>query len=39
VGRQFILITPQAMNNVKILDDVKVHKMSDPERGQTALPY
>ena len=39
VGRQFILITPQAMNNVKMGDDVLVHKMSDPERGQTTLPY
>ena len=39
VGRQFILITPQAMNNVEMGDDVKVHKMSDPERGQTTLPY
>jgi structural maintenance of chromosomes protein 6 len=39
VGRQFILITPQAMQNVEMGDDVKVHKMSDPERGQTALPF
>ena len=39
VGRQFILITPQAMYNVDMGDDVKVHKMSDPERGQTTLPY
>ena len=39
VGRQFILITPQSMNNVEMGDDVKVHKMSDPERGQTTLPY
>nr|POE93267.1 structural maintenance of chromosomes protein 6 [Quercus suber] len=39
VGRQFILITPQAMGNVELGDDVKVHKMSDPERGQTALPF
>ena len=29
VGRQYILITPQAMNNVEMGDDVKVHKMSD----------
>ena len=39
VGRQFILITPQSMNNVEMGDDVKVHRMSDPERGQTTLPY
>lgn len=39
VGRQFILITPQAMGNVELGDDVKVHKMNDPERGQTTLPY
>ena len=39
VGRQFILITPQSMNNVDMGDDAKVHKMSDPERGQTTLPY
>lgn len=39
VGRQFILITPQSMNSVEMGDDVKVHKMSDPERGQTTLPY
>ncbi|KIW02792.1 uncharacterized protein PV09_05853 [Verruconis gallopava] len=37
VSRQFILITPQSMNNVKLGDDVKIHKMSDPERGQTTL--
>lgn len=39
VGRQFVLITPQSMNNVTLGDDVKIHKMSDPERGQTTLPY
>lgn len=39
VGRQFILITPQSMNSVALGDDVKVHRMSDPERGQTALPF
>ncbi|KAK4497238.1 hypothetical protein PRZ48_011688 [Zasmidium cellare] len=26
VGRQFILITPQSMNNVTLGDDVKIHK-------------
>ncbi|KAK5107163.1 hypothetical protein LTR62_001688 [Meristemomyces frigidus] len=39
VGRQFVLITPQAMGNVTLGDDVKVHKMSDPERGQGVLPF
>lgn len=41
VGRQYILITPQAMNNksVKSMTDVTVIKMSDPERGQTALNF
>lgn len=39
VGRQYILITPQSMNNKKIhsMDDVKIIRMDDPERGQTAL--
>lgn len=37
VARQFLFITPQSMNNVKIMDDVRIHKMSDPERGQTTL--
>jgi chromosome segregation ATPase len=37
VSRQFVLITPQSMNNVQIKDDVKIHKMNDPERGQTTL--
>lgn len=39
VGRQFILITPQSMNNVEMGEDVRVHKMGDPERGQTVLPF
>jgi chromosome segregation ATPase len=39
VGKQFVLITPQAMNNVEMGDDVRVHRMSDPERGQTALSF
>ncbi|PVI06977.1 hypothetical protein DM02DRAFT_380399 [Periconia macrospinosa] len=39
VGRQYILITPQSMNNKKVhsMDDVKIIRMEDPERGQTAL--
>ncbi|KAF1970440.1 dna repair protein-like protein rad18 [Bimuria novae-zelandiae CBS 107.79] len=40
-GRQYILITPQAMNNKSVskMQDVKVIKMSDPDRGQTALNF
>jgi chromosome segregation ATPase len=37
IGRQFIFITPQSMSNVTQTSDVKIIKMSDPERGQTAL--
>lgn len=37
IGRQFIFITPQSMNNVTQTSDVKIIKMNDPERGQTAL--
>jgi hypothetical protein len=39
IGRQFIFITPQAMNNVKHTPDVKIIRMSDPERNQTALNF
>lgn len=39
VGRQFILITPQAMTAVEGWHDVKIFKMTDPERGQQNLPY
>jgi len=39
VSRQFILITPQSMGNVPLDTDVKIHKMRDPERGQTTLPF
>ncbi|KAJ8107041.1 hypothetical protein OPT61_g9137 [Boeremia exigua] len=39
VGRQFIFITPQSMNNVKQDSDVKINRMTDPERGQTALSF
>jgi chromosome segregation ATPase len=38
IGRQFIFITPQSMNNVNQTAEVKIIKMTDPERGQTALP-
>jgi chromosome segregation ATPase len=39
VGRQFIFITPQSMNNVQQDSDVKITRMNDPERGQTALNF
>ncbi|KAF2500398.1 putative DNA repair protein Rad18 [Lophium mytilinum] len=39
VGRQFILITPQAMGSVSIQEDVRIIKMTDPDRGQTTLPF
>ncbi|TKA49882.1 hypothetical protein B0A49_10820, partial [Cryomyces minteri] len=39
VSRQFILITPQAMGNVQLQEDVNIIKMTDPERGQTTLPF
>ena len=39
VGRQYILITPQAMNNLDSAGDVKIIRLSDPERGQTALEF
>lgn len=32
--KQYILISPQALNGVKLLPSVKVLRMSDPERGQ-----
>ena len=39
VGRQFVLITPQAMGNVDSAEDVRIHKMRDPERGQTTISF
>ncbi|KAF2630071.1 dna repair protein-like protein rad18 [Macroventuria anomochaeta] len=39
IGRQFIFITPQSMNNVRQDSDVKIIRMTDPERGQTALNF
>jgi structural maintenance of chromosomes protein 6 len=39
VGRQYILITPQSMESVKDKGDVRIIKMADPERGQTALSF
>lgn len=37
VGKQYILITPQAMGSLKLGNDVKIIKLNDPERGQTVL--
>lgn len=37
VGRQYLLISPQAMGNVNLGADVKVIKLSDPERGQRVI--
>jgi len=37
--RQFILLTPQDMSNVAGNERVRIFKLTDPERGQTALPY
>ncbi|KZV67077.1 P-loop containing nucleoside triphosphate hydrolase protein [Peniophora sp. CONT] len=38
-GKQYILITPQSMDNIHIGHTVRVHRMSDPERGQGTLAY
>ncbi|THV05189.1 P-loop containing nucleoside triphosphate hydrolase protein [Dendrothele bispora CBS 962.96] len=35
--KQYILITPQDMNNIHIGPSVRVHRMTDPERGQGVL--
>ncbi|KII86908.1 hypothetical protein PLICRDRAFT_164325 [Plicaturopsis crispa FD-325 SS-3] len=37
--KQYILITPQDMNNVQIGTTVRVHRMTDPERGQGTLAF
>ncbi|KAI0051110.1 P-loop containing nucleoside triphosphate hydrolase protein [Auriscalpium vulgare] len=38
-GKQYILITPQSMQNIHVGTTVRVHRMSDPERGQGTLAY
>ncbi|KAJ3786193.1 hypothetical protein GGU10DRAFT_290713 [Lentinula aff. detonsa] len=35
--KQYILITPQDMNGLKFGPSVRVHRMTDPERGQGIL--
>ncbi|KAJ7244992.1 P-loop containing nucleoside triphosphate hydrolase protein [Mycena haematopus] len=37
--KQYVLITPQDMNNVVIGPTVRVHRMTDPERGQGVLGF
>ncbi|KAF9564176.1 hypothetical protein CPC08DRAFT_272145 [Agrocybe pediades] len=37
--KQYILITPQDMNNVTLGPSVRVLRMSDPERGNGTLPF
>ena len=37
IGRQFVLITPQAMGGVDYGPDVRIHLLKDPERGQATL--
>ena len=39
VGRQFVLITPQGMGNADSVDDVRIHRMRDPERGQQTISF
>ncbi|KAI0789611.1 P-loop containing nucleoside triphosphate hydrolase protein [Abortiporus biennis] len=35
--KQYILITPQDMNSIRVGPTVRVHRMTDPERGQGIL--
>ncbi|PSR71970.1 hypothetical protein PHLCEN_2v12180 [Hermanssonia centrifuga] len=37
--KQYILITPQDMTNITIGKTVRVHRMTDPERGQGVLAF
>ncbi|KZT09323.1 P-loop containing nucleoside triphosphate hydrolase protein [Laetiporus sulphureus 93-53] len=37
--KQYVLITPQDMTNVQFGNTVRVHRMSDPERGQGVLSF
>ncbi|KAF8305164.1 P-loop containing nucleoside triphosphate hydrolase protein [Clavulina sp. PMI_390] len=38
-SRQFVLITPLGTKGVDPSPSIKIHRMVDPERGQTTLPY
>jgi hypothetical protein len=37
--KQYILITPQDMTNIRVGPSVRVHRMSDPERNQGTLAF
>jgi chromosome segregation ATPase len=37
-GRQFIIITPQDLRHMTTSDEVRIHKMPDPERIHTNEP-
>ncbi|KAH7914283.1 hypothetical protein BJ138DRAFT_1000546, partial [Hygrophoropsis aurantiaca] len=37
--KQYILITPQDMGNIHVGQTVRVHRMTDPERGQAVLDF
>ncbi|KAK2747897.1 Structural maintenance of chromosomes protein 6 [Myotisia sp. PD_48] len=39
VGRQFVLITPGARNDIPVSPDVRVIELAAPERGQQPLPF
>jgi hypothetical protein len=36
-SRQYILITPQDMSTISLGNDTRVHRLRDPERGQSTL--
>lgn len=36
---QFVLITPQSMNNIKNKTGIRIHKLADPERNQSRLNF
>ncbi|KLO12587.1 P-loop containing nucleoside triphosphate hydrolase protein [Schizopora paradoxa] len=38
-GKQYILITPQDMSHVEKGPTVRIHRMGDPERGQSNLAF
>ncbi|TFY54390.1 hypothetical protein EVJ58_g8895 [Rhodofomes roseus] len=38
-SKQYVLITPQDMTNIVIGNTVRVHRMTDPERGQGVLAF
>ncbi|MCJ1378067.1 Structural maintenance of chromosomes protein 6 [Xylographa soralifera] len=39
MGRQFIFITPQGMNNADSQTDIKIIRLQDPERNQRTLEF